>query len=86
LQKLADETGGLYLSAYRSPEVKNLFHTVESRMKRQNQYFLYYNSPTTKWTGSWVDIVVGAAYFGLYAEDRGGYFVPITQRRIPLPE
>jgi len=77
LARFTELTDGVYLLAHRSPlELDNLYEEVTHLVKRQNQYFLFYESPTTEFSGKWVDGLVSAGYGRFYGEDLGGYFVP----------
>ncbi|MDI6703609.1 MAG: tetratricopeptide repeat protein [bacterium] len=76
LQNLASETWGLYFSFYLTKHLGGLYRKIKDHMKTQNLYLIFYESETSKWSGEWVDIRICVGYFGLYGEDRYGYFVP----------
>lgn len=84
LRRISKETNGEYISVYRDgKKAANLYQEIEGKIKGQGQYVLSYESPVKKWTGSWVDTTISVGYFGLYAEDKRGYFVPPSQTKTP---
>jgi DNA-binding beta-propeller fold protein YncE len=80
---IAQKTQGLYIHGFTSRHIKDIYSVLTDHLMQQNLYIISYNSDTRKWTDTWVDVRVGAAYFGLYGEDALGYFVPPAQKRLP---
>lgn len=84
LKLMADFTNGYYFKSLRSTGlVENLYKEVVEMTKNQAQYFLFYSSPTKKWTNTWTRGSVSCGQNKLYGEDRAGFIVPKGQRRTP---
>lgn len=84
LKRISEETNGEYISVYRDgKKTANLYQEIKTKIKGAAYYVLSYESPVKKWTGSWVDTTISVGYFGLYAEDKRGYFVPSSQMKAP---
>jgi Ca-activated chloride channel family protein len=74
LQKLSDETGGLYFRVHNNAEAKE--DAIKAGRALRNEYVIGYHPPISGTSGRWHRIRVKSNVSKVYVHARNGYYLP----------